>query len=519
MTDTDKVQKNKSLIKIGKAISGVVFFTLVAKLMGFLREVLLSYYFGATGISDAYLVSQNIPGTIFQFVGTGLTTCFIPIYFKILKEREESDAKQFTNVIITIVLIFSTVIIALIWEFTPIVIKLFASGFSGETLYYATWFTRICILSLYFSSFLYVYTSLLQANGNFNVPAFAWIPNSMCIMLAIVLGAKVNIWLLSIGSVLAVGVQVLVLVPSVHKIDCRYKPCIKWNNIYIKEFIYLMAPVIIGVSVNQINTLVDRTVASQVSIGGISALTYANSLIQLVEGGLVQPIITVFYPQITSFVSEKQHDAAKAIVEKTFVMLLAVLVPITIGFLIFARPITGMLFGRGAFDDSAIKLTSSAVIFYSIGICFVGIRELLSRYYFANSNTKTPMINATIGVAVNIVMNLVLSRFIGIGGLAFATSLSAIVTAILLIRDCKRKLLVGKLHINYGQIIRIAIATAIMSGCSYGAYLIINLNSYLALIIAVLIGVFVYAIVGYLLNIELVNLIFDMLLKIVKRRH
>lgn len=497
----------------------MVFFTFVAKLLGFLREVLLSYYFGATGTSDAYLISQSIPGTIFQFVGAGLTTCFIPIYFKLLKERGKKGAIQFTNVIITIVLVFSTVIILLIWGFTPIIVKLFASGFSGDTLYYAIWFTRICILSLYCSSFLYVYNSFLQANGRFNVAAFSGIPNSICIMLAIVLGAKVNIWLLSVGSMIAVGVQMLVLLPSIHKLDYRYRPCITWDDTYIKEFFALMAPVIIGVSVNQINTLVDRTVASQVSIGGISALTYANSLIQFVEGGLVQPIVTVFYPQITASVSERKHDAAKATVEKTLVMLLTVLIPITIGFVIYARPITDMLFGRGAFDDTAIILTSSAVVFYAIGICFVGIRELLSRYYYANSNAKTPMINATIGVVVNIALNLVLSKIFGIGGLAFATSISAIVTAILLLRDCKRKLQVGTLRINYGQLIRIAIATAIMAGCSYGAYLIINLNSYITLIIAVLIGVLVYGIVGYVLKIELIQLVIDTVMKILKRGH
>ena len=145
--------------KIGRAISSVVIFTLIAKLLGFFREVILSYFFGATGISDAYLISQNIPGTIFQFVGTGLTTCFIPVFFQVLNKDGKKKADIFTNTLVTIVLLFSTVVIILIWIFTPQVVKAFASGFTGDTLWYAVWFTRIGVLSLYLSTIIYIYGS------------------------------------------------------------------------------------------------------------------------------------------------------------------------------------------------------------------------------------------------------------------------------------------------------------------------------------------------------------------------
>lgn len=494
----------------GKIITGVVFFTFLAKIMGFFREILLSYFYGATGISDAYLISQNIPGTIFQLVGMGLTTCFIPMYFRIKNEKNKKEANSFSNSIITMCLCFSTIVIIVIWSATPWVVKLFASGFEGNTLYYAVWFTRICILSLYFSSIMYVYNSYLQANGNFNIPAFAAIPNSICIMIAIVLGSKVNIWLLSIGSVVAVGVQVAVLVPAIRKFDYRYKPNFNWNNIYVKSFFTLMGPVIIGVSVNEINTLVDRTVASQVAVGGISALTYASSLIQFIEGGLIQPIVTVFYPKITSAVAEHDNQTAKEIVEKTLVMLLSILIPIFVGFVVFAKPITQLLFGRGKFDSSAVRLTSIAVMFYALGICFVGVRELLSRYFYAYSNTKTPMVNATLGVMVNIIMNLVLSRFLGIGGLALATSVSAFITGVLLIKDTRKKIPGGVIRISMTQFVKICMASVIMGSIAYLTFVIIPLSENLSLIISVFVGIVVYGMVGVLLKIELVSLIIQM---------
>ncbi len=501
-------------IRIGRAVSGVVVITLIAKLLGFLREVLLSKYFGATGISDAYLISQNIPGTIFDFVGTGLATSFMPIYYKILDKAGKKEAVKFTNYVINITLIFSLVVIVLVYLFTPAIIKIFASGFEGQTLKYAEDFTRINIISLIFSTYVYVFTSYLQANKIFTKSAFAAIPNSICIMLAIVLGAKVNVYLLSIGSALAVLVQsIFLFVPAV---KAGYRPLakIKWND-SIKEFFRLLLPVIFGVSVNQINTLVDRTVASQVAVGGISALTYANSLIMLVQGGIVQPISTVFYPQITENVTSGDKEKSAAMVERAINFLLSILIPITFGFMAFRTQITDTLFHRGAFDENATNMTASALMFYAIGICFVGIRELISRYYYANSNTVIPMRNATIGVIVNIVLNLLFAKFFGISGLAMATSISAIVTAILLWTGCKKSL-GTKLKLKYFDLLKVFITSFIMIIGTLLFSRIVSVNKYVDLLMIILIGVLIYFCVGYLLHLEL---IFEIIHKIIKRFH
>ncbi|WP_367112711.1 murein biosynthesis integral membrane protein MurJ [uncultured Clostridium sp.] len=489
--------------KIGRAVSSVVVFTLIAKLLGFFREVLLSYFFGASGISDAYLISQNIPGTIFQFVGTGLTTCFIPVFFRVHNKEGKEKADIFTNTLISIVLFFSTAVIALIWAFTPQVVKVFASGFSGNTLWYAVWFTRIGVLSLYFSTIIYIYNSYLQANKIFGPTAFAAIPNSLCIMASIALGAKLNIWLLPVGSCLAVGVQMLFLVIPVHKLKFRLRLNLNWKDKYVKQFFELIVPVILGVSVNQVNTLVDRTVASQVAVGGISALTYANSLIMFVQGGLVDPINTVFYPQITESVASNDNAGARRAVEKVLNYVLTLLIPITAGFIVFRHLITDSLFGRGAFDTTASAMTSEALCFYAVGICFIGIREMLSRFYYAHSNTRIPMRNSIIGVVINITMNLLLSRFWGIAGLAIATSISAAVTAILLWGECDKHLHCGSIIISIKDLLKTTFSAAVAIVAAYFVIQHLNLANLLELIIAVLISVLVYCVMGFAIRIEL----------------
>lgn len=488
---------------MGKAISSVVLFTLIGKILGFIRELMLSFFFGTTGVSDAYLISQTIPGTIFQFVGTGLTTCFIPIYYKILRKEGRNAGNAFTNQIITIVLLFSTVVITLVWAITPVFVKIFAAGFQGQTLAYAIVFTRIGICSLYFSTLIYVYNSFLQANSIFGPTAFAAIPNSLVIIVSIILGSLWNLWALSVGSTFAPVAQLIVLWPVVHKLGFRLRLNFYWKDSYLKLFFKMMVPVILGVSINEINTLIDRSVASQVSVGGISALTYANSLIMLIQGGFAQPVATVFYPNISKEVEKKNVTKAKELLQDATEVLFIGLIPITIGFIMYAQPITKVLFGRGAFDEQAIGMTSTAVAFYAIGIVFVGLRELLSRYYYSYADTKTPMKNAMIGMAVNIILNLTLSRIIGIGGLALATSVSALITTSIMWVECRTKTAGGKLHLNVHEFLKIVVASIVMGGGSFIVYQGLDSPDLIRLIVSVAVGGVIYLLLLLALRVEM----------------
>ena len=494
---------------MGKAISRMVVFTLLAKMLGFVRELLLSYFFGATGMSDAYLISQTIPGTIFQFVGTGLTTCFIPVYYKVLREHDRDECDTFTNKVLTMVLSFSTVIMALVWLFTPVIVKIFASGFTGNTLEMAIVFTRIGICSLYFSSVIYVYSSYLQANNVFSITAAAAIPNSLAIIVSIVLGACWNILALSIGSTLATAIQMAFLWIPVHKLNFRLRLNFHWKDSYLQYFFSLMGPVILGVSVNEINTLLDRTIASQVAIGGISALTYANSLVMLVQGGFAQPVATVFYPRLTKSITEGNHKAAQTDFHAALQVLLVFLLPVTIGFIILSNDITMAFFGRGAFDQNASVLTSTALSFYAIGIVFVGVRELLARYYYAYGNTKIPMLNAAIGMVVNITLNLTLSRVIGIGGLALATSVAAIVTVILMWCQCGRLSSDSKIILNWMEVGKILIAAIVMGGVVQLGQKLILQSGILKLVVLILIGMISYGTMILLLRVKIATEILD----------
>ncbi len=341
--------------------------------------------------------------------------------------------------------------------------------------------------------------------------AFAAIPNSLIIILSIILGAYINLWILSVGSTLAVGMQLLFILYPIWHLHFRFHFVFDWKEHNIHEFFTLLMPVVIGVSVNEINTLVDRTVASQVAIGGISALTYANSLIMLVQGSIVQPIATVCYPKITNFVSCSNEKEAKTIIQQTLDCMLAVLVPITLGFIVFANLIIQALFGRGKFTWDAVQMTGIALAFYAIGIIFIGLREILSRYYYAHSNTKVPVRNATIGVIINIIFNILFSKILGIAGLALATSFSACITSILLFTGCDKYLNCGAVTIDIKELIKIIFSSGIAILIPLFFVSKITIGNLLELIIVITLSIIIYIAIGLILRLKAFHILKKML--------
>lgn len=485
--------------------------TISSKILGFARDIILSYFYGASSISDAYLISLTVPLTIFAFIGSGISTNYIPMYSSILRTRDVKSADKFTSNIINFVLILCTIIVLIVTMFTVPVVKLFASGFEGQTLNLAVNFTRISILGIYFSGLIYIFNGYLQLNNNFVAPSLIGIPSNIVIIIFIVLSIKFGAITLPIGGVLATAFQLLFLVPFVWKKGYRYSLKFNRNDVYLKQMLSLSLPVIIGISVNEINVLVDRTIASRIVVGGISALTYANRLNVFIQGIFVISITTAMYPMISRMSAENNLEGLKRTIVEAMNGINLLVIPTTIGSMIFAKPIVTFLFGRGAFDLQAISMTSESLFFYSIGMVAYGLREVISRTFFSIQDTKTPMVNAAVSMIINIILNILLSKIFGIGGLALATSISAIFCTILLLISLRKK--IGpfgakKLTITFMKTVCASIIMGCIANISY-KILLNNFSRNLSLFVSIGIGVIVYFIIIYFMKIEDVDTIIN----------
>ena len=483
--------------------------TIISKIFGFTREIVLSYFYGASNISDAYLISLTIPSVIFGFIGSGISTGYIPMYSKIQGEYGEGEGNRYTNNVVNLLLILCTVIVAFGLIYTEQIIKLFASGFQGENLALAIRFTKISLFGMYFTGLISIFSGFLQLKGNFAIPALIGFPMNFVIISSILLSYRTNIMALTIGSVLATAAQLVLLLPFIHRKGYRYNFVFNLKDEHIKNMLYIALPVIIGTSVNQINVLIDRTLASNIVEGGITALNYANRLNGFVQGLFVASISTAMYPMISKMAAEDNMEGLKKAVAEGINLINLLVIPATIGSMIFATPVIDLLFGRGAFDEKALALTSSGLFYYSIGMLGFGLREILSRAFYSLQDTKTPVVNASIAVAINIVLNIVLSKFMGIGGLALATSISAIVCTGLLFISLRKKIGsfgMKNIIISFIKILSASLLMGLLAKLSFD-YLTISLSQNLSLLLAICIGAISYLVIIYFMKIEDVEII------------
>ncbi|STY28000.1 Virulence factor mviN homolog [Legionella wadsworthii] len=470
--------------------------TLVSKVTGFARIISLSYYFGISYISDAFLISQTIPVTIFTFIGTGIITNYIPIFSDILVKEGFDKANRFSNKVFNLLMVLSSVIVLLVLIFTEPIVKIFASGFDGSQLNLAVILTRISIFSIYFSSMVFLYSSFLQIRGNFLIPTIVSIPMNMITVASIFLATKTTITVLGIGSVVATFSQVVLLIPYVIKNKYRFQFNWKFKDAHIKKMLLLSLPVILGASVNQINIIISQTLASNAGSGGIAAMNYAVSWVNLVHGVVATTIATIMYPTISKLISENKITELKSSIANSMSTMILLVVPIAVGTIFFSNLIIQLLFQRGAFDQTATDVTASILVFYAIGMLWFGLMEILSRSFYASSDTRTPTINAGIAIVINIILSFILFPVYGVPALAASSSISAFISTLLLIRSLRKKIGtfgLKKVFVLFTKVVICSVLMGIISKMAFELLKKTNLNELFSFAITAFIAILVYA--------------------------
>lgn len=506
---------------LAKSAFWLILVTMGSKVLGFLRDIVLGYFYGTSAYSDVYITAMNIPLVVFVVIGTALTTTFIPLYNEVLENEGEKGAIKFSNNIIGIVVILSLILSVVGYIFSEPLVKLFAMNFEGEKLKLTVHFVRIMIVGIVFIGISNIMTSYLQIKGNFIIPGMIGFPNNIIIIISIILSVSMNnLDILAIGGLVGMISQLIIQVPFAIKEGYKFKLYINLKDKYLKKLLWLVVPVLIGVAVNQVNTMVDRSLASGLGDGIITALDNANKLNGFVLAIFISTLSVIIYPTLAKLSSEDDREKFEESVSTTVNCVCLVILPATIGAIILATPIVRILFQRGAFDEQSTILTSTALAFYSIGMIGFGLRDILGKVFYSLKDTKTPMVNGVIAVILNIILNLILSKIMGHAGLALATSLSAIICILLLFFSLKKK--IG----YYGQdkimitFIKSLSASIIMGIVVYYMYkLCISLLGIgfiyesISVGIAILSGIIVYAITITILKVNEINIFINMVKK------
>lgn len=497
---------------IAKSTIILMVITMLSKVLGFGRELVLTYTYGPSMISDSYITALGIPTILFAVVGSAISTSYIPLACEIDKSEGRKEMLCFTNNVSNIVVIIGMMLSILVVILAEPIVKVFAMDFSGEKLKLTVEFTRIMIFGVIFIGLSNIMTGWLNINENFSIPGMIGISFNICIILGIIISTKTNLVVMAIGSLLGMISQFLIQLPFAVKKGYKYKIDLNLNDKNIKKLIFLIMPVIIGVGVNQLNLIIDRSLASTLGDGIITILNSANRLNGFVIGLFISTIAVVIYPTLSELSTLKDKNEFSRCVVKSVNTVVLVIIPISIGAIVLSDPVVRIIFERGAFTQKDTYMTSIALSCYSIGMIGFGLREVLNKVFYALKDTKTPMFNGAISMGINIVLNLVLIKYLGYAGLALATSLSAIICIVLFFNSLKK-------HLGYfGQdvIIKTAIKSFIASVImGIVTYLIFSSLSYITnfgvindivnLSISVVVGALLYGIIIILLRVEEVN--------------
>lgn len=511
--------------KVVKAAAGLMIVTILAKIVGFTREQVLSFAYGTSVYTDIYVMSMNIPNVIFAAIGAALSTTFIPIFAEINQQEGEKEAQRFVNNILSIVFIMCVLIAMLGLVFTEPLLKIFAFGFEGETLKLAIKFTRILIMSIVFIGTANVLTSYLQVKGNFTVPGLISLPQNIIVIISIVLSLKYGIYTMVWGTLIGMSMQVLFQLPFAYKKGYKIKPNINLKDNNLKKMIILTGPVLVGVAVNQINMMIDKSLASTLGEGSISSLNFADRLNSFVLALFITSIVAVIYPMLSKLSTENNKEKFEEYIVKSSNSIIILVMPVAIGAITLSTPIVKLLFERGAFDSNATEMTSIALAMYSIGLVAYGLRDVINKVFYSLKDTKTPMINGAIAMGLNVILNIILAKFMGHAGLALATSLSAIICMILLFMSLNKKIgYFGQKKI-FKTTIKSIIAAVIMGVITNITYIGISnllsdnlINQIISLGGAICAGAIVYGIVISLLKVDEVHMIINMIFKRIKKQ-
>lgn len=497
--------------KLARAASIVMILTLVSKIIGFLRDILVASTFGATYTTDAYNLALTISDILFALFSLAITTTFIPFLSDAYKNKGKKEMFQFANNIMNILVIILVILSLLGWMFAPQLVHVIAPKFTGSAYTLTVTLTGITVFNVIFMGITGGYNSLLQVMEDFTSPALVGIMMNLPIILYILMGAQGGVIGLTLATLFGNVLKVVIQMPSLYKRGYRPRYALDLKDKRVHKMVYLLIPVVIGAGSNQINAIVDRMMASGLAEGSISALNYASKINDVIYVTFATAIVTVIYPYLSREATNDNYIIFKQYILKAVNSISLIMVPCCLGLIILSTPVVYILFKHGIFDDRGVYMTSLALIYFSIGLPFYGIRDVFNRALYALNDTRTSTINGVIGVIVNILLNITIVRYIGIRGIALSTSISAIVCAVLLGNSLRKK--IG--GINGGEIFRSSLkigAASIIMGCIvYFTYMLTTSHLYgakgilIGTIISTVFGIIVYFITIMFMKIKEVD--------------
>ena len=419
-----------------KSTSTFSFFTIISRILGYLRDLLIAIYLGSGPIADAFFVAFRIPNTFRRLFSEGtFNAAFVPSYSSELILGKDK-AKNFANKIFNLLLISLLLIVLIIEIFMPSFVFIIAPGFSdnSEKLNLTISLTRFTFPFLLFVSLSSFFSAILNSHNKFAVAAAAPIILNIFLILILFFQSYLNdqlVFYLSYAVTLAGITQLIFLLFFIRKF---YFPKITLNfkiDYKVKLFFNKLLPSIFSSGVTQINILIGTIIAS-FQASAVSYLYYADRIYQINLAIAGIAIGTVILPNLSKHIQSKNKKKINFIQNKALELSLFLSLPATLALLIASEEITSSLFGYGSFDFISVKNSSTALFYFALGLPAFSIIKIFSSFLFARHNTRMPFYFSLFSVFINIAISLYFFNKIGFIIIPIATTISSWFNSIIL---------------------------------------------------------------------------------------
>lgn len=428
VTESQSIQvKEQNLLKSTSIFSLMTF---ISRIFGFARDIVIAHFFGASASMDAFIVAFKIPNFMRRLFAEGaFSQAFVPVLAEYQKNRSFQDVRNFIAKIAGSLSCILTIVTLIGILCAPGIIFIFAPGFhdSPDRFLLATELLRITFPYLMLISLTAMAAAILNTFGYFGAPAFTPVLlNISMILAALFLSShfKEPIFALAIGVFIAGISQLLFQIPFLYKQRLLVKPKLSFKDEGVKRVLTLMVPALFGVSIAQINLLIDTIFASFLKVGSVSWLFFTDRLTDFPLGVFGVAIATVILPHLSRHHAGNDNKLFSQSLDWAIKSLLLIGVPAAAGLMIFAKPLLAVFFGYGAFTAFDILQTSKSLMTLALGVPGFMLVKVLASGFYAGQNIKTPVKVGAIAMLANTILCLIFIFPLAHAGLTLASSIA-----------------------------------------------------------------------------------------------
>lgn len=438
-----------------------MFAIVLSQLTGLARGILVAQAFPAAEL-DAFFAANRVSETLFMLLAAGaLGSAFIPTFTGFLAKDDKLSAWKLASSIANLLILTLSLIAVLAAIFAPQIVRYaLAPGFATDSLRFSLTVNllRIQLVSVVLFGLGGLIVGVLNAHQVFLIPALTPSMYQMGMIFGVlVLAPTMGIYGLAWGVVIGAALYLLLQIPSLLKQKGAYSPSLGLNNASVRKVFRLMGPRVLGVAVVQLNFWVNTWLASQMVLGSVAGLQYGFSLMLMAQAAIAQSVAIAAMPTFSAQFALGRLDEMRASLASSIRGVIFLALPASIGLILLREPIVAMLYQRGQFDARMTSLVAWALLWYAGGMVGHSVMEVLTRAFYAQHDTKTPVIVGVIAMGLNVVFSITFASlfekigWMPHGGLALANSLAtALEVTVLFIIMRKRLRGINDFHILRG---------------------------------------------------------------------